>query len=196
MFSTKGNCLPTILVKSKDGYECSIQSRITLMFKSKFIPFTRASLRPCTCIPAIGKTIGLSLIILLGSMAMSFGQVFPAQGGGASATNSFTPVSNFGNLVISYDFYALPDTMDVFFNGANIFSSGPVSGSGEFVIPYGPAPSADFTIVIDQGGALVSETEWNYQVTAAVPEPGSMWLLGLGLPVLAFCRWRRSAAAR
>lgn len=163
------------------------------MFKS--IPFARISLQLHTRIPAFGKAIGLSLIILLGSMAMSFGQVFPVQAGDAPATNSFTPLSNFGNLIIDYDFYSIPDTMDVYYNGANIFSSGPVSYTGEFVIPYGPGPTPDFTIVIDQGGVPDPNTMWSYQVTA-VPEPGSVWILGLGLPVLAFCRWRKSAAAR
>ena len=185
-------------VKQTKGWLTNVAFQVvqTLMFKLKSIQFTRTCFQPGTCITAFGKRIGLPFIILLGSVVMSCGQVFPVQAGDAPATNSFTPVSNFGNLVIDYNFYSVPDTMDIYYNGLNIFSSGPVSGSGEFVIPYEPGPSSDFTIVIDQAGVLSPTTLWSYQLTAVVPEPSSAWLIGLGLPVFAFCRWKKSAVSK
>jgi hypothetical protein len=137
---------------------------------------------------ALPKAVGLLLVVLFGSIAMSFGQVFPTQqGGSAAATNTISPVPNFGTLVIDYDFLTIPDTMDVYYNGTNIFSSGLINGAGQFTIPYGPGPSSSLMIVMDQDGGADISTLWTYQPTV-VPEPGYLALFGLGLPVLAFCR--------
>ncbi|WP_040549743.1 hypothetical protein [Pedosphaera parvula] len=161
----------------------------------KFTSFPGISFQLDTRIKAFAKTIGLTLVVLFGSMAMSFGQAFPVMAGSAPATNSFTPVPNFGSLVIDYNFYTVPDTMDVYYNDVNIFSSGQVSGAGQFFIPYGPGSPTSLTIVMDQAGVVSPTTEWMYQVTA-VPEPGCLWFLSLGLPLLVFCPRRISTPAR
>ena len=50
-----------------------------------------------------------------------------------------------GTLLVDYEMYGVPDRMDVYYDGVNIFSTttlnpptGLISGAGQFVIPYGP----------------------------------------------------------
>jgi hypothetical protein len=128
------------------------------------------------------KRILILLAILFGSLALSFSQSFPTQTGGSeNKTNILSPVFSQGILTIDYNFFSVPDTMDVYDDDANIFSSGLVSGTGRFVIPYGPGSSTSLTIVMDQ--AIGSPgTLWQYTPTVEpVPEPGSLSLFGLGL---------------
>ncbi|MEI9863679.1 MAG: hypothetical protein WDN00_03800 [Limisphaerales bacterium] len=47
-----------------------------------------------------------------------------------------------GTVAIDYNFFTAPDTLSVFYQGARIFNSGLISGSGTFQIPYGPGTSA------------------------------------------------------
>ena len=60
--------------------------------------------------------------------------------------------------------YAVPDSLDVYYDGQNIFSSGLLSSSGQFVIAYGPGASDSLTIVVDQDGALPFSL-WTYTPT-------------------------------
>jgi hypothetical protein len=127
--------------------------------------------------------------ILLGSAALTVGQVFPgrsAASGGLSDTNSLSPVPPHGVLLVDYEFISIPDTLDVYYEGANVFSSGWVSGSGQFVIPYGPGMSDTLSIVMDQL-PMYPDTLWMYTPTV-VPEPGSLALATLG--GLVFTLWR------
>ncbi len=92
----------------------------------------------------------------------TFGQV---QAGSANAsTNVLSPVPNQGVLIVNYNFFTVPDQMDVFFGGQHIFHSGFVAGANTFTIPYGPANPATnaLVIVMNQGNNPVSTTEWVY----------------------------------
>ncbi len=92
----------------------------------------------------------------------TFGQV---QAGSANAsTNVLSPVPNQGVLIINYNFFTVPDQMDVFFGGQHLFHSGFVGGSNTFSIPYGPAnpPTNALVIVMNQGNNPVSTTAWTY----------------------------------
>ncbi|MDB6125749.1 MAG: hypothetical protein JWQ71_4742 [Pedosphaera sp.] len=141
---------------------------------------------------ALSKVVGVLIVVLFGSVA-SQGQVFPTRTGGPGDTNTISVVPNFGSLVITYDFFAIPDTMDVYYDGANIFSSGLISGQGQFTINYGPGSADSLMIIMNQGGNDLT-TAWTYQPTV-VPEPGCLALFGLGVPALVYGR-RRMLAAR
>ena len=140
------------------------------------------------------KLHGLILSLLCCALTPARWQiVFPTQyGGGQPLTNIFTGIPDMGTLLIDYQFYQSPDAMDVYFNETPIFSSGPVSGQGQFSIPYGLGPSVPLptlTIVMNAVSAE-SVSLWEYTPTVVpVPEPGVWWLAGLG--ALALVRWRR-----
>jgi hypothetical protein len=72
----------------------------------------------------------------------------------------------------------------------NIFNSGPVSGAGQFSIPYGPALLPSLSIVMNQN-AGASGTLWEYTpMLTPVPEPGWLSLLGVGALAVAMARRR------
>ena len=89
-----------------------------------------------------------------------FGQV--TAGGANANTNILGPVPNQGVLVVKYNMFTVPDQMDVYYNGVDIFHSGYVSGPGTFTIPYGPGPANTISIVMNQGNNPVDTTAWVY----------------------------------
>ncbi len=58
--------------------------------------------------------------------------VFPqtANGTVAAETNIISLTNNFGTLLISYDFFQVPDDMRVYYDGVRILDSGLISGTG------------------------------------------------------------------
>jgi hypothetical protein len=125
----------------------------------------------------------LVLLLLSASRTVSFAQVFDLQMGGGpfAVTNILSPLAGSGTLLIDYDFFTIPDTLDVFYAGSDIFSSGLVNGAGEFVIPYGPGSDTSLMIVMNLAGNSQSSSVWQYQPTIVpVPEPGCFGLLTLG----------------
>lgn len=89
-----------------------------------------------------------------------FGQV--TSGGANANTNVISPVPNQGVLVVNYNMFTVPDQMDVYYNGVDIFHSGYVAGPGTFTIPYGPGPTNAISIVMNQGNNPVDSTLWVY----------------------------------
>jgi hypothetical protein len=133
-----------------------------------------------TCRSMSAKALRLSLVVLFGSLVSSYG-------GFGAHTNILGPVPSSGILLIDYNFYATPDTMDVYYDDVDIFSSGLLSGAGKFEIPYGPGLATSIMIVVDQGFSPGTPTSWAYTPTI-VPEPSSMAILGCGLLGLGFLR--------
>jgi subtilisin-like proprotein convertase family protein len=86
-------------------------------------------------------------------------------GGFLADTNILGPVTNSGVLIIDYNFYQIPDTLDVYYDGVDIFSSGPVSYTGTFTIPYGPGASTNIMIIMNQGNNTNTLTGWYYTPT-------------------------------
>jgi subtilisin family serine protease/subtilisin-like proprotein convertase family protein len=81
-------------------------------------------------------------------------------------TNVITPIPASGVLLIDYNFFQEPDTIDVFYGANDIFSPGPTSLAGEFFIPFGPGVAPNLTIVMNQGGNTNNPTTlWQYTPT-------------------------------
>ncbi len=78
-------------------------------------------------------------------------------------TNVITPIPASGALLIDYDFLQEPDTLDVFYGVNDIFSTGFVSGAGQFFIPFGTGTATDLTIIMNKGGNTNNPTTiWSY----------------------------------
>src|SRR6185369_7030055 len=86
-----------------------------------------------------------------------------------AATNAISDGLNSGRLMIHYDFYAIPDTMHVYYDGFLLFDSGLMSGAGTLVFDYGPGLSTNVIIVINEGDNPDPNTAWDYTATASIP---------------------------
>jgi subtilisin-like proprotein convertase family protein len=82
-----------------------------------------------------------------------------------ASTNTLTNTLTSGLILIDYDFYSIPDRLMVFFQGAPIFDSGLISGSGVFSIPFGPGNPPTISIVMNPGNNTNAGTLWTYQAT-------------------------------
>ena len=86
-------------------------------------------------------------------------------GGATANTNVLTPVATSGILRIDYNFFTVPDTMDVYYDGVLIYSTGLIGGNNGGVplqIPYGPGTGTSITIVMNQGNNSNTGTRWVY----------------------------------
>ena len=92
-----------------------------------------------------------------------------SSGGPAAYTNVLNTGQTSGSISISYNFYAVPDNMRVFYDGALIYDSGLVSFSGLTNIDYGPGSDTQVTIIMNQGGNINPDDAWDYTVTATQP---------------------------
>ncbi|MGD0614547.1 MAG: S8 family serine peptidase, partial [Verrucomicrobiota bacterium] len=75
-----------------------------------------------------------------------------SSGGPIANTNIITGLPASGVLVINYNFFAEPDTIDVYYNGADIFRPGLTSYSGQFFIPFSGVAGTNITIIMNQNG--------------------------------------------
>ena len=90
-----------------------------------------------------------------------FGTV--ASGDFNASTNIIPTLNPAGILVIDFDFYQAPDSMDVYYEGTNIFSSGLISGAGSVSIPFGPGTETSVTVVINKdNNPNYPGTVWTY----------------------------------
>ena len=87
-----------------------------------------------------------------------------SSGGPEPQTNIVNVSQTFGTVAIDYDFFTEPDDMSVFYQGAKIFDSGLISGSGTFNINYGPGTSTSLTIIMNEFTNSMPTTAWNYTI--------------------------------
>ncbi len=95
----------------------------------------------------------------LNTVTNFFGQT--SAGGANVNTNTIGPVPTSGILLVDYNFFVVPDQMDVYYEGRPIFSSGYRSNAGQFSIPYGPGTATNLVIVMNQGNNP-QRTRWVY----------------------------------
>ena len=99
--------------------------------------------------------------------------IFPTTiaGGWMATTNVLHVGTNQGTLFVSYDMYAEPDTMHVYYDNALIYDSGLVSYSNSVAIPFGPGVSTDLVIIMNEGNNADTNTVWQFTATVASPVP-------------------------
>ena len=83
-------------------------------------------------------------------------------------TNTFNVGVNQGTLLINYQFFTQADDMRIYYDGARIFDSGLISGSGIFSVDFGPGASNTLTITMDEpvtDPLGTNSDAWQYQVS-------------------------------
>ncbi len=88
-----------------------------------------------------------------------------SSGGPQGATNVIPTGGNQGTLIINYDFFSVPDTMHVYYDGIKILDSGLISGAGTFQVDFGPGLSTNVTIIIDENSPSTTGDLWQYTAT-------------------------------
>jgi subtilisin-like proprotein convertase family protein len=84
-----------------------------------------------------------------------------ASGGPAGATNVYDFHQTSGTIPVTWNFYVVPDQMDVYYGTNLIFTTGLVSGQGSTNITFGPGASTQLTVVMDATNHPPS-TLWTY----------------------------------
>jgi subtilisin-like proprotein convertase family protein len=97
--------------------------------------------------------------------------IFPTRTAGnyLADTNILQVGANQGTLFVDYNMYLLPDTMDVYYDGVDIWASGLVSFTGETNISFGPGVSTDVVIIMDEWNNTDTNTLWEYTATVTCP---------------------------
>ncbi len=88
-----------------------------------------------------------------------------SSGGPLASTNVIGPVQPEGNIQVDYDFFQVPDRLTIYYDGAQIFDSGEVSGAGTFSVDYGPGSATNVIIVMNEGDNPNTATAWQYTAT-------------------------------
>jgi subtilisin-like proprotein convertase family protein len=86
-------------------------------------------------------------------------------GGAQAYTNTIGPVQAEGTIQVDYDFFTVPDRMTIYYEGAQIFDSGVISGAGTFAVDYGPGSDTNVVIVMNEGNNPNTSTAWRYTAT-------------------------------
>jgi len=78
-----------------------------------------------------------------------------------------------GQLQFDYDFFTVPDSLRVYYEGQLIFDRS-LSGQGTIRVPFGPGSIRSVNIVINEDGGL-SSTAWEYTVSFKPPPLRYQW---------------------
>lgn len=90
---------------------------------------------------------------------------FASAGSAGPVTNTIQTGLTSGTGSVSYDFGAGTNELAVDYAGSQIFSTGPVTGSGTNSFSYGPGGSTTLAAVINPSGATNYSTNWHFTVT-------------------------------
>ena len=103
--------------------------------------------------------------------------IFPTRTSGDfnANTNDLHVGQNQGTLFVTYDMYAAPDDMRVYYDDALIYDSGLVSFSNSISVPFGPGLSTDLVIIMNETNNADTNDLWEYTATVACPAPGYVW---------------------
>ena len=78
-----------------------------------------------------------------------------------------------GQLQFDYDFFSIPDSLRVYYDGQLIFDSS-LSGRGTIRVPFGPGSARSVNIVVNEDGGPAS-TAWEYTVSFRPPPLRYQW---------------------
>ena len=96
-------------------------------------------------------------------------------GGYMTTTNVFQVGQTQGTLFVSYDMYAEPDDMRVYYDDILIYDTGLVDYSNSFSLSFGPGVSTNLVIVLNETNSPDTNDLWEYTATIACPAPGYVW---------------------
>ncbi len=88
--------------------------------------------------------------------------------GRGSQTNVIFTGRPAGRLAIQFDFYGVSDRLTVNYDGARIYDTGTVSGSGDFGVNYGPGSNQVTTVIMNEGNDYSGST-WEYRLSLLEP---------------------------
>jgi len=111
--------------------------------------------------------------------------VFPvsSSGGPQVSTNRIDLKRTSGTITVNYSFYAIADSMRIYYETNLIYDSGLISGSGEANVTYGPGDDSFLKIVMNEGDNPDPDTAWFYTVTSVAPDYAFMTFSDGALPV-------------
>jgi subtilisin-like proprotein convertase family protein len=113
-----------------------------------------------------------------GGFAADFGTVITntlvsprtSSGGPEEDRNEIETGSNWGTVKVDYEYYDIPDTMHIYYDGVRIYDSGLINGSGSFSVDYGPGNSTRVAIVLNEAGNSQPSTLWQYTATVVTEQ--------------------------
>ena len=145
----------------------------------------RASDLAITLISPLGKRIllvenrGSTNELGFGSTSYTTNLVFAAAqtNNPAPITNIVATGGNFGQIWLDYTTFAIPDSIDVYYEGQNIYSSGGlVSVTNAFVTAnFGPGTETNLVIVVN--GVVNTETNTSWEYTATIVSENIQYLM-------------------
>ena len=111
------------------------------------------------------------------SLGTNYGEGVPVNfivpfGSGGGPLENRTNINTFNRQAIvrvNYDYFNVPDTLHVYYEGKRIFDSGPVSGAGVFNIPFGPGLSTFVELVMNEGNNPSPGTAWTNVISVTGP---------------------------
>ena len=117
------------------------------------------------------KLTGFSLMLLAMRLQAQDGSItnpFPSDGsaepsGGYAEDSRYWDMhSKTGQFTITYDFYSIPDTMDVLYDGQTIYQTGLINGDGSITLPFGPGNTKLIQVIMNLGDNTDTGTAWEY----------------------------------
>ncbi|MFO1476928.1 MAG: S8 family serine peptidase [Verrucomicrobiota bacterium] len=108
----------------------------------------------------------------IGTVAITTNVLPTAYNGGPDQDIQYiAPSTTNGTLIVQYDFFQVPDTMNVYYNfqtnGTPAYTTGYVPGPGSFSLPIDGSIS-NITIVMNQGGNSNTNTVWTYTASVLI----------------------------
>ena len=92
----------------------------------------------------------------------------------ASSSGSYQPSTNVidtgetaGSFTVNYNFFPVPDEMEIFYEGTVLTNTGFISGPGQFNLNFGPGTSTQITVVMNPNSNPIQATYWTYTVSGS-----------------------------
>lgn len=126
--------------------------------------------------PGSGVNGTVWALAVQGSAPILVGDGREGYGSAESRTNINTGATS-GQITLVWNFYSVPDIINVYYDGNLIFTTGLTNGSGTNVITYGPGSSTYVTIVVNEGSGDPG-TVWDYNAIIVAGGGGAKIIAG------------------